>query len=144
MFPITLSLSSLSKRVSRNGGSLLFRFTDGQPRFFLIVWALAIGLAWLILALSVDDALLILGTRRAKTARQNCILVGRSDSHARQHELAALLSTPCPPQISKSVRGCLGLRDTAALDVDEDRLCGGPVRNTTGLSRVSCKSCHPF
>ena len=34
------------------------------------VWALAIGLAWLLLALSVDDALLILGTRRAKTARQ--------------------------------------------------------------------------
>ena len=34
------------------------------------VWALAIGLAWLLLASSVDDALLILGTRRAKTARQ--------------------------------------------------------------------------
>lgn len=29
-------------------------------QFFLIVWALAIGVAWLFLALSVDDALLIL------------------------------------------------------------------------------------
>ena len=70
-----LSLS-LSRRVSRSG-SFLFH-SGGQPRFFLIVWALAIGLAWLILALSVDDALLILGTRRAKTARQNCILVDHS------------------------------------------------------------------
>ena len=39
------------------------------------VWALAIGLAWLVLALSVDDALLILGTRRAKTARQRPVAV---------------------------------------------------------------------
>ena len=32
-------------------------------QFFLIVWALAIGVAWLFLALSVDDALLILATK---------------------------------------------------------------------------------
>ena len=81
--------SSLSRRVSRSG-SFLFH-SGGQPRFFLIVWALAIGLAWLILALSVDDALLILGTRRAKTARQNCILVDHSDSRPLQHKLAVLL-----------------------------------------------------
>eukprot|EP00933_Yihiella_yeosuensis_P063762 TRINITY_DN669_c0_g3_i2.p1 TRINITY_DN669_c0_g3~~TRINITY_DN669_c0_g3_i2.p1 ORF type:complete len:1064 (+),score=238.65 TRINITY_DN669_c0_g3_i2:205-3192(+) len=48
-----------------------------QFNFFAatIVWGLAVAIAWLILALAVDDALFILGTRRAMTARQNCILV---------------------------------------------------------------------
>ena len=41
--------------VSGIGVQLHFNF-----QFFLIVWALAIGVAWLFLALSVDDALLIL------------------------------------------------------------------------------------
>lgn len=41
----------------------------------VIVWALAVALGWALLAYFVDDALFILGTRRAKTARQNCILV---------------------------------------------------------------------
>ena len=49
------------------------------------VWALAIGLAWLVLALSVDDALLILGTRRAKTARQ------RPVAGLKWHEMAWFL-----------------------------------------------------
>jgi len=44
--------------VSGIGVQLHFNF-----QFFLIVWALAIGVAWLFLALSVDDALLILATK---------------------------------------------------------------------------------
>eukprot|EP00438_Fugacium_kawagutii_P030544 Skav235993 [mRNA] locus=scaffold348:204099:221219:+ [translate_table: standard] len=73
LYPLDTNL--LKTPVAGIGVQLHFNF-----QFFLIVWALAIGLAWLLLALSVDDALLILGTRRAKTARQklgprNCILV---------------------------------------------------------------------
>ena len=68
LYPLDTNL--LKTPVAGIGVQLHFNF-----QFFLIVWSLAIGLAWLILALSVDDALLILGTRRAKTARQNCILV---------------------------------------------------------------------
>eukprot|EP00931_Biecheleriopsis_adriatica_P035637 TRINITY_DN20529_c0_g1_i1.p1 TRINITY_DN20529_c0_g1~~TRINITY_DN20529_c0_g1_i1.p1 ORF type:complete len:1001 (-),score=225.18 TRINITY_DN20529_c0_g1_i1:66-2657(-) len=41
----------------------------------IIVWAFAVAVAWALLAYFVDDALFILGTRRAITARQNCILV---------------------------------------------------------------------
>eukprot|EP00439_Symbiodinium_sp_Y106_P040295 s1694_g4.t3 len=68
--------TNLMKEISRRenvagvGVTLHFNF-----QLFLIVWSLAIAVGWLLLALSVDDALLILGTRRAKTARQNCILV---------------------------------------------------------------------
>lgn len=68
LYPLDTNL--LKTPVAGIGVQLHFNF-----QFFLIVWALAIGVAWLFLALSVDDALLILGTRRAKTARQNCILV---------------------------------------------------------------------
>jgi len=68
LWPLDTNL--LKTPVAGIGVQLHFNF-----QFFLIVWALAIGVAWLFLALSVDDALLILGTRRAKTARQNCILV---------------------------------------------------------------------
>ena len=69
-------LLELKHRQVQTAGNHFTGMVSGlRPRFFLIVWSLAIGLAWLILALSVDDALLILGTRRAKTARQNCILV---------------------------------------------------------------------
>ena len=41
----------------------------------IIVWAFAVAASWALLAHFVDDALFILGTRRAKTARQNCIVV---------------------------------------------------------------------
>ncbi|CAK9095756.1 unnamed protein product, partial [Durusdinium trenchii] len=68
LYPLDTNL--LKTPVAGIGVQLHFNF-----QFFLIVWSLAIGLAWLVLALSVDDALMILGTRRAKTARQNCILV---------------------------------------------------------------------
>ncbi|CAJ1387267.1 unnamed protein product [Effrenium voratum] len=68
LYPLDTNL--LKTPVAGVGVQLHFNF-----QFFLIVWSLAIGLAWMVLALSVDDALLILGTRRAKTARQNCILV---------------------------------------------------------------------
>lgn len=49
-------VDSLVERCAKGiGVQLHFNF-----QFFLIVWALAIGVAWLFLALSVDDALLIL------------------------------------------------------------------------------------
>jgi len=68
LWPLDTNL--MKENVAGVGVTLHFNF-----QLFLIVWSLAIAVGWLLLALSVDDALLILGTRRAKTARQNCILV---------------------------------------------------------------------
>jgi len=65
-----LSTNLLKESVAGVGVQLHFNF-----QIFLIIWSLALAVGWLMLALNVDDALLILGTRRAKTARQNCILV---------------------------------------------------------------------
>ncbi|CAE6955001.1 ICU11, partial [Symbiodinium sp. KB8] len=68
LWPLDTNL--LLQDVAGVGVTLQFNF-----QLFLILWSLAIAVGWLMLSLSVDDALLILGTRRAKTARQNCILV---------------------------------------------------------------------
>ena len=68
LWPLNTNL--LLQDVAGVGVTLQFNF-----QLFLILWSLAIAVGWLMLSLSVDDALLILGTRRAKTARQNCILV---------------------------------------------------------------------
>ncbi|CAJ1420054.1 unnamed protein product [Effrenium voratum] len=68
LYPLDTNL--LKESVAGVGVTLHFNF-----QLFLIVWSLGIAVGWLLLSLSVDDALLILGTRRAKTARQNCILV---------------------------------------------------------------------
>jgi len=42
---------------------------------FIIIWAFVVGCIWLIMALTIDNALFILGTRRFGTPRENCILV---------------------------------------------------------------------
>jgi len=68
LWPVSTNL--MKEVVAGVGTQLQFNFQAA-----VIVWALAVAVSWALLAYTVDDALFILGTRRAKTARQNCILV---------------------------------------------------------------------
>jgi len=54
------------------GPGMLLHF---NLQVFIIVWAFVIACFWLFMALVIDDALFILGTRRFGTPRENCILV---------------------------------------------------------------------
>jgi len=54
------------------GPGMLLHF---NMQVFIIVWAVVIACFWLFMALVIDDALFILGTRRFGTPRENCILV---------------------------------------------------------------------
>lgn len=54
------------------GPGMLLHF---RLQIFIIVWAFVVALIWLIMAIVIDNALFILGTRRFGTPRENCILV---------------------------------------------------------------------
>lgn len=54
------------------GPGMLLHF---RMQVFIIVWALVVGVIWMIMAIVIDNALFILGTRRFGTPRENCILV---------------------------------------------------------------------
>lgn len=71
LWPVDTNL--MKQVVAGVGTQLQFNFQAA-----VIVWALVVAVAWGLLPYFVDDALFILGTRRAKTARQNCILVAWS------------------------------------------------------------------
>lgn len=64
-----LSTNLLTTRVAGPGLMLQFNL-----QFWLIIWATGVAIAWAITAAFFPD-LFILGTRRAETPRQNCILV---------------------------------------------------------------------
>jgi hypothetical protein len=68
LWPVSTNL--MKEVVCGVGTQLQFSFQAA-----IIVWAFAVAASWALLAYFVDDALFILGTRRAITARQNCILV---------------------------------------------------------------------
>jgi len=59
-------------QVNVGGPGMLLHF---NMQVFIIVWAVVIACFWLFMALVIDDALFILGTRRFGTPRENCILV---------------------------------------------------------------------
>ena len=68
LWPVDTNL--MKQVVAGVGTQLQFNF-----QAVVLTWAGAVYVAWSLLALFVDDALFILGTRRTKTARQNCILL---------------------------------------------------------------------
>mmetsp|Transcript_71106 Transcript_71106/g.186470 ORF Transcript_71106/g.186470 Transcript_71106/m.186470 type:complete len:953 (-) Transcript_71106:195-3053(-) len=65
-----LSTNLCSTMVAGPGMILHFNFQAG-----LIIWACFVGSCWLGMVFGVDRALLVLGTRRFGTPRENCILV---------------------------------------------------------------------
>mmetsp|Transcript_14901 Transcript_14901/g.42783 ORF Transcript_14901/g.42783 Transcript_14901/m.42783 type:complete len:981 (+) Transcript_14901:87-3029(+) len=65
-----LSTNLLRKTVAGAGMMLHFNF-----QFLIICWASMIAIGWVVMALLVDDALLIMGTRRFGTPFTNCVLV---------------------------------------------------------------------
>ena len=68
LWPVDTNL--MKQVVASVGTQLLFNF-----QAVVIAWAGAVAVAWSLLGYFVDDALFLLGTRRTKTARQNCILL---------------------------------------------------------------------
>lgn len=54
------------------GPGMLLHF---NMQVFIIIWAFAVACTWLVLAITIDNALFLLGTRRFGTPRENCILV---------------------------------------------------------------------
>lgn len=69
LWPLTTNLCR-EEDVCGPGLTLEFNF-----QVAIIVWALVLGLSWMILANNYDRELLTLGLRKAENARQNCIIV---------------------------------------------------------------------
>jgi len=68
LWPIETNLCTTM--VAGPGMLLHFNF-----QVFIMVWAFCVATLWVVLALLVDNALFILGTRKFGTPRDNCILV---------------------------------------------------------------------
>jgi len=54
------------------GPGLLLQFNF---QVMVMIWAVGIAIGWVILALAVDTDLFVLGTKRAETPRQSCIVI---------------------------------------------------------------------